>query len=384
MIWQVPLCRPTFDSDQLEALVEAYRSGWLTVGPRTAQAEAAFREYTGADHAIALSSCSAALHLACVGLRFGPGDEVIAPSLTFASTVSGVTHVGATPRFVDIVGPTEPWLSAEAVEAAIGERTVGIVTMSYGGHPGETAAIAEIARERGLKLIEDVAHGAGSRLEGKHLGTFGDAGAFSFSSSKNLGIGEGGMLVTDDPDLAGRVARLSWHGVGSQAWLRHHERAPEYELGTLGFNYRFDDPRAALLESCLARLDERNERRREIDRAYRDAFADEDLFEPTQAPPGCEPSSYCLFTAVLDPSVDRDSFRKDLADRGVQTTVHYPLLHTHGALVQTGLKLPVSEDFAARCVTLPLYPQMEDWQCDLVVEATRDSLARSGRARAAA
>jgi dTDP-4-amino-4,6-dideoxygalactose transaminase len=384
MIWQVPLCRPTFDNDQLEQLVEAYRSGWLTVGPRTALAEEAFCEYTGASHAVAVSSCSAALHLACVALDFKGGDEVIAPSLTFASTVSGVTHVGARPRFVDIAGPTEPWPSAELVEAAIGERTAGIVTMGYGGHPGDVDAIAELARSRGLKLIEDVAHGAGTRSQGKHLGTFGDAGAFSFSSSKNLGIGEGGMLITDDPELAGRVARLSWHGVGSQAWLRHHERAPEYELGTLGFNYRFDDPRAALLQSCLVRLDAQNERRGQIDRTYREAFADEPLFEATVAPPEVESASYCLFTGVLDPSVDREAFRKDLADRGVQTTVHYPLLHTHGALEQTDLRLPVSEDFAARCVTLPLYPQMEEWQSELVVEATRESLTKSTRPAAAA
>jgi dTDP-4-amino-4,6-dideoxygalactose transaminase len=184
--------------------------------------------------------------------------------------------------------------------------------------------------------------------------------------------------------VADRVARLSWHGVGSQAWLRHHERAPEYELGSLGFNYRFDDPRAALLQSCLARLDEQNQRRGEIDRTYREAFADEALFEPTLAPPSVDPSSYCLFAGVLHPSVDRDAFRNDLARRGVQTTVHYPLLHRQGALAQPEVKLPVSEDFAERCVTLPLYPQMEEWQIELVVEATRESLARSGRAKAAA
>jgi len=384
MIWQVPLCRPTFDSEQLEEVVEAYRSGWLTVGPRTAQVEAAFCEYTGTRHAIALSSCSAAMHLACIASGLGPGDEVIAPSLTFASTVSGVPHVGARPRFVDVAGPTEPWLSAAAVEAAIGDRTTAIVTMTYGGHPGEIEAIAELARSHDLKLIEDVAHGAGSRSGGRRLGTFGDAGAFSFSSSKNLGIGEGGMLITDDPEIADRVARLSWHGVGSQAWLRHHQPAPEYELDSLGFNYRFDDPRAALLLSCLHRLEEQNSRRREIDRAYRDALADEPLFEPTLAPAESDRSSYCLFTGVLDQSVDRDAFRKDLADRSVQTTVHYPLLHKQGALAQPDVRLPMSEDYAERCVTLPLFPQMEDWQIELVVDAVRESLTRRRPAAAAA
>lgn len=384
MNWRVPLCQPTFREEELKALLDTYRSGWLTIGPRAAMLADAFCEYTGARHAIPVSSCSAALHLACLAAGFDRGDRVIVPSLTFISTASAVTHVGATPRFAEIAGPTEPWLSAAAVEEAIDDRTRGIVTMAYGGHLGETAAIAELARERGLALIEDVAHAAGSRLGGRHAGTFGLAGAFSFSSSKNLGIGEGGMLVSDDAEVAGRIARRSWHGLGSQAWGRHHQSAPEYELGALGFNYRFDDPRAALLHSCLGRLDEDNRRRGAIDAAYRRAFAAQELIEPTAPFPVGEPSSHCLFTAVLDPSVDRDAFRRALAGRGVQSTVHYPLLHREGAHAQPDLRLPVSEDYAWRCVTLPLFPQMEEWQLELVVEAVSEALARGGRASVAA
>lgn len=383
MDWQVPLCRPGFRDDELEALVNSYRSGWLTTGPRTAALEEAFCEYTGAAHSVPVSSCSAALHLACLGSGFGLGDEVIAPALTFTSTVSAITHVGATPRFAEIAGPTEPWLSAAAVEEAITDRTKGIVTMAYGGHLGETAAIAELARERGLILLEDAAHAAGSWLGERHAGTFGLAGAFSFSASKNLGIGEGGMLVTDDSELASRISRQSWHGLGSQPWARHHQSAPQYELGILGFNYRFDDPRAALVHSCLERLDADNRRRRSIDRTYREACAEKDLLEPTAAPPGDAPSSYCLFTAVLDPSVDRDEFRRSLADQGVQTTVHYPLLHLDGVHAQSTTRLPVSEDYAHRCVTLPMFPQMESWQLELVVDAINKTLDKVPRAAAA-
>jgi dTDP-4-amino-4,6-dideoxygalactose transaminase len=384
MNWRVPLCRPTFRDEALEALADAYRSGWLTMGPRTAELEEAFCDYTGARHAIPVSSCSAALHLACLGAGFGPGDEVIVPALTFTSTVSAVTHVGAVPRFADIAGPTEPWLPAAAVEEAITDRTKGIVLMAYGGHLGETPEIARLAQERGLVLIEDAAHAAGSRLKGRHAGTFGLAGAFSFSASKNLGVGEGGMLVTDDSDLAGCISRQSWHGLGSQPWTRHHQSAPQYELGMLGFNYRFDDPRAALVHSCLERLDEDNRRRRSIDLAYRDAFSEQELFEPTAAPASGEPSSYCLFTGVLDPSIDRDGFRRGLAERKVQTTVHYPLLHEDGVHAQANTNLPVSEDYARRCVTLPLYPQMESWQRELVVEAVNETLSKAPRATAAA
>ena len=365
-------------------MLEAYRSGWLTIGPRAEQLREAFCEYTGAAHAVPVSSCSAGLHLACAAAGFGPGDEVIAPSLTFTSTVGAFVHAGAAPRYADIGGPTEPWLSLESVEAALDERTRGIVTMAYGGHVGETAAISELARERGLVLIEDVAHAAGSSLGGRHAGTFGDAGVFSFSASKNLGIGEGGMVVTDDPELAARVESMSWHGLGSQVWKRHHQSAPLYELGKLGFNYRFDDPRAALVHSRLQRLDEDNGRRREIDAAYRQAFAAMELIEPTAAPPAGEPASFCLFSAVLDERVDRDGFRHALAERGVQTTVHYPLLHQGGAHAQAGVRLPRSEDYARRCLTLPLFPEMEEWQVELVVEAVGDALPDVSETAAAA
>jgi len=380
--WEVPLCRPEFRQDELEALVDSYRSGWLTVGPRTAELEDVFSQYVGARHAIPVSSCSAAMHLACLGVGLGPGDEVIVPSLTFTSTVSAVTHAGATPRFADIAGVTEPWLSTAAVEEQIGERTRAIITMAYGGHLGETPQIAELARERDLILIEDVAHAAGSRRDGRHAGTFGLAGAFSFSASKNLGIGEGGMLVTDDAELADRAARQMWHGLGSQAWTRHHQASPQYQLGMLGFNYRFDDPRSALLLSCLKRLDEDNERRAAIDRSYRAAFSQLDLIEPTDSPSCEDPASYCLFTAVLDRSLDRDEFRKSLAERGVQTSVHYPLLHKSGFYADPNVRLANSEDYASRCVTLPLFPQMESWQEELVAEAVRESLSRPVHAAA--
>lgn len=365
-------------------MLEAYRSGWVSPGPQTARLEDAFCAYTGARHAVAVSSCSAALHLACLAAGLGPDDQVIVPSLTFTSTVSAAVHVGAGLRFADIAGPTEPWLSAETVAAAIDERTSGVITMAYGGHPGETAAIAELARQRGLVLIEDVAHAAGSRHGGRHLGTYGAAGAFSFSASKNLGIGEGGMLVTDDSELAARAGSLSWHGLGSQIWERHHQSAPHYELGDIGFNYRFDDPRAALVLSRLQRLDEDNRRRGEIDGIYREAFGGHELIEPTVPPPSGEPSSYCLFTAVLDPAVDRDRFRQGLGERGVQSSVHYPLLHRSGAHAQPTVRLPHTEDYGSRCITLPLYPQMESWQIELVVEAVREVLEQARRSAAAA
>ena len=364
--------------------METYRSGWLTSGPRTVELEEAFARYSGARHAVAVSSCSAALHLACDAAGLGPGNEVVVPSLTFASTVNAIAHVGARPCFADIAAATEPWLSLESVEAAIGPHTRAILTMAYGGHLGETAAIAELASERDLILLEDAAHACGSWYDGRHAGTFGLSGSFSFSGSKNIGIGEGGMLTTDDDELAARVARRRWHGLSSQAWDRHHKAAPKYELADTGFNYRLDDPKAALVHSLLGRLDDENRRRAAIDGAYREGFAELEAIEPTAAPDPQARSSYCMFTAVLAESIDRDRFRAALAAKGVQTTVHYPPVHLGANHAHLGVRLPLTEDYARRAVTLPMFPQMSAEQRDLVIDAVRESLSEAHRAARAA
>lgn len=384
MNWRVPLCRPTFMPEDLEAMQDTYRSGWLTSGPRVAELESMFASYTGARRAVAVSSCSAALHLACEAAGLGPGDEVVVPSLTFTSTVNAIAHVGASPRFADIAGPTEPWLSVESVEAAISPRTKAILTMAYGGHLGETEAIAELATRRGLILLEDAAHASGSWLDGQHAGTFGLAGAFSFSGSKNICIGEGGMLITDDDHFAAQVARRRWHGLSSQAWDRHNDPAPKYELVETGFNYRLDDPKAALAHSLLGRLDAENRRRAAIDAAYRDAFADLEPIRPTAAPQPDGRCSHCMFTVVVADPVDRDRFRVALGARGIQTSIHYPPVHLGANHAHSGVRLPLTEDYARRTVTLPMFPQMTAEQRDLVIGAVRETLGEAARAAQAA
>ena len=206
------------------------------MGPRTESFEAAFAAYSGAGHAIAVTNGTAALHLICAGTGLGPGDEVVAPSLTFVATVNAIAYTSARPVFADVAGPTEPWLSARSVEAALTPRTKAVMAMSYGGHPGEIEELREFCAGRGLILLEDAAHGAGSRLGGRHLGTFGRAGAFSFFSNKNLGIGEGGMVVTRDGDLAARLRLLRSHGMTALTWDRHRGHASEYDVVELGFN----------------------------------------------------------------------------------------------------------------------------------------------------
>lgn len=379
---KVPLASPRLLESELEEVVDAYRSGWLCMGPRTAELEESMCAYTGAGHAVAVSSCSAALHLACLAAGLGPGDTAIVPSLAFAATANAVAASGAAPRFAEIAAIDRPWLSAEAAETAIGSSTKAIVAMSYGGHPGELAELAELAERHGLALIEDAAHASGSWQDGRHLGTFGLAGALSFSASKNLGIGEGGMLLTDDAEIARRARALRWHGISASTWERRRAAAPEYSVEDVGLNYRIDDPRAALVNARLRRLDEDNRRRAEIDAAYRLAFAAADGFAPVEAPPSGERTSHCVFAIVLAEGLDRAGFRERLSGRGVETSIHFPPLHDSPAYGGPATKLPLTESFAERAVSLPIFPHMEDWQRELVIEATLEAAGLGAEAGA--
>lgn len=370
---KVPLASPRLLESELQEVVDTYRSGWLCMGPRTTELEESMCAYTGARHAIAVSSCSAALHIACLAAGLGRGDTAIVPSLAFAATVNAIAVTGATPRFVEIAGVDRPWLSAAAAEAAIEPSTKAIVAMSYGGHPGEIAALAELAERRGLALIEDAAHASGSWQDGRHVGSFGLAGALSFSASKNLGIGEGGMLLSDDDEVARRARSLRWHGISASTWERRRAAAPEYTVEDIGLNYRIDDPRAALVNARLRRLDEDNRRRAEIAAAYRAAFAGADGLVTIDPPPHGERASHCVFAIVLEEGIDRAAFRERLSTRGVESSIHFPPLHDSLAYDAPAAALPLTEAFAARAVSLPIFPHMEEWQRELVIEATLEA-----------
>jgi dTDP-4-amino-4,6-dideoxygalactose transaminase len=371
--WRVPLADVEIGEEEIATVSDTYRSGWLSMGPRTEELESAFAEYTGAGHAIAVTNGTAALHLICMAAGLGPGDEVVVPSLTFVATVNAIRYVGATPVFADVAALDRPWLSAEAAEAAIGERTRAIMNMTYGGHPSESAQLAELAAERGLALLEDAAHGLGGSLDGKQLGTFGRAGAFSFFSNKNLPVGEGGMVVTDDEEVASQVRLLRSHGMTSLTWDRHRGHASGYDVVALGFNYRIDEPRAALATARLARLDRDNELRAAAAAQYRDRFDGVDGVTVTGREAGGERSAHHLFAVVLGDGVDRDGVRERMAAEGIQTSLHYPPVHRFTDF-EVDADLPVTEDYARRAVTLPLFPAITEEQIGLVVEALTGAL----------
>ena len=382
--WIVPLAAPRLLDDEIEQLAAGYRSGWWTIGPRAERLEADLCGYTGAEHAVAVSSCTAALHLACLALELGPGDSVVLPAITFAAAANMVAATGARPVFAEIKSVTEPWLDPAAVEAALAGGSRGVINLAYGGHPGEVEQIARVATERGAPLVEDAAHAAGSWAGGRHLGTIGGAGALSFSASKNLAVGEGGALLCRDAEAAARARSLRWQGISSSTARRHSDPVGDYAVERPGFNYRFDDPRAGVVSARLRRLDRDNARRAELAAAYRNALAGEERLVPTAPPPAGERASHCIFTAVVAEGVERDALRRELAERGVQTSVHFPPLHVSPAYADASpVRLPVSEDYGRRSVTLPLFPEMEQRQLDLVVEAVRSALPRCERRSAA-
>jgi dTDP-4-amino-4,6-dideoxygalactose transaminase len=381
--WRVPLADVVVPEADIEAVADVYRSGWLSLGPETAAFEADFAAYTGAAHAVAVTNGTAALHLICLAAGLGPGDDVIVPSMTFVATVNAIAYVGATPVFAEIAGLKEPWLAYDAATEAITPRTKGIMTMAYGGHPGDTVRLAELAADRGLVLLEDAAHAIGTRVGDRHAGTIGTAGAFSFFSNKNLAVGEGGMVVTGDAGLAARVRRLRSHGMTSLTWDRHRGHASSYDVVDRGFNYRIDEPRAALARRRLARLDAENARRAQLVAGYRAALADMDgIVDALPADPDAR-SAHHLFTAVLDEDRDRAGFREALATRGVQTSVHYPPAHRFSVFAERAARLPLTDAYGDRAVTLPLFATMTEQQHDWVLDAVRSALAGSA-ARGAA
>jgi dTDP-4-amino-4,6-dideoxygalactose transaminase len=240
--------------------------------------------------------------------------------------------------------------------------------MSYGGHPGQIAELAQLCADRGLVLLEDAAHGLGSRLGDRHLGTFGAAGAFSFFSNKNLAVGEGGAVVTDDDEIDRQVRLLRSHGMTSLSWDRHRGHATAYDVVALGFNYRIDEPRAALAAARLGRLDADNRERARLDAAYRERLEPLHLACVRGAESPAH-SAHHLFCVVLDGDADRDAFRARLAEARVQTSVHYPPVHRFSIYDDGQPALPVTEAYAARTVTLPLFAHMTAAQQEQVVDA---------------
>ena len=375
---QIPFTDLRLEQADLDAVAEVLRSGWLTMGPRTAAFEEAFAAHLGVQHAVALNSCTAALHLAYLAAGVGPGDEVIVPAFTFAATASAVLYCGGTPVFADIVGPEDPGVDPADVAAKVTERTKAVACVHFAGYPAAAGVLADLCADLGLALIEDTAHAPSATLEGRKLGTIGLAGCFSFFSNKILAIGEGGLLATDDDEVAALARSRRSHGMTSGTWDRHSGRTDTYDVVGLGFNYRIDEPRSALALSRLERLEEDIETRRGLVREYRARLGDLDgLIVPYRDQDVADSSCYVMPVMLEDPA-RRDAFRSHLSEKhGVQTSIFYPAIHEftayHGRYPAEGLDR--TERAARAEVTLPLYPHMTADEQERVIVACREALA---------
>jgi dTDP-4-amino-4,6-dideoxygalactose transaminase len=370
----IPVFDLKFDADDLEAVAETLRSGWLTLGPKTAAFEEAYADHLGAKYAIAVSSCTSALHLAYLAAGVGPGDEVIVPSFTFVATAAAVRYTGATPVFADILGYENPSLDPADIERKLTERTKAVCLVHFGGYAARVDEVAELCERRGVTLIEDCAHVPSASLRGKKLGTFGLAGAFSFFSNKVLAVGEGGVVVTDDDDVAEFARSRRSHSMTAGTWQKHTKHSAGYDVDGLGFNYRIDEPRSALLLSRLSKLGRDIERRQELTRRYRDGLRGVDRISiPFRDEDVAESCCYVMALFVDDPE-HRDPFRRALLDRhAIQTSVFYPSIHRFTAYRELAgeASLPRTELASGTEVTLPLFAHMSDDQVDRVVEAIR-------------
>jgi dTDP-4-amino-4,6-dideoxygalactose transaminase len=374
---EIPLFDLQLTPEDKEAVAETLRSGWLTQGPKTDAFEAAFAEHLGCRHAIAVSSCTTALHLSYVAAGVGPGDEVIVPSFTFAATAAAVVYCGATPVFAEIAGEHDLSLDPEDVERRITERTKAVGVVHFAGYPAPADRLRELCDARGLALIEDVAHAPSATLNGQKLGTFGLANAFSFFSNKVLSAGEGGLVATDDDAVAERVRLLRSHGMTSGTWSRHLGTTDTYDVVELGYNYRIDDPRSALLLSRLSRLEQDIQHRREMTLLYRERLGAVDGITIPYTDESVQDSTCYVMPILVDPQ-RRDPLRHALLDKhGIQTSIFYPAIHEFTAYRQRfpGVSLPKTERVSRSEVTLPLFSTMTREQQERVMDAVAEELA---------
>jgi dTDP-4-amino-4,6-dideoxygalactose transaminase len=382
--WIVPLSDVVGDDELVEAAADAVRSGWWSSGPRVAELEDRFAAYTGTQHALAVANGTAALHLALVALGIGPGDEVITPSLTFVAAANAVRLTGATPVFCDIGGPDDLNLDTADVESAITERTKAVLVLHYGGFPCDMDTVLELAARHGIAVVEDAAHGLGARIGDRSCGTLGAVGCFSFFANKNLPIGEGGMVVTDDPELADRLKLLRSHGMTTLTWDRHRGHASSYDVLTVGFNYRLDEIRAAMALVQLERLPALTRRRGALAERYVERLHGVAGIVVPFAGADRAAAAHHLAVVVLPEHTDREQVRAALAQAGVQTSVHYPPVHRFTAYQgQSTRELPRTESVADRLLTLPLYPTLSDAHLEHVVESVLAAVARPAQVREA-
>ena len=374
----VPFHAPSIGEEAIRAVTETLQSGWITTGPKTRSFEEAFARFIGVRHALAVSSCTAALHLSLDAARLREGDEVLVPTLTFAATAEVVAYFKAKPVLVD-VDPLYFNLSLEDAGRKITSKTKVIIPVHFGGHPCPMNSVLELAATKGLTVVEDAAHAIPAKYRGQNIGTLSPMTAFSFYATKTLTTGEGGMVTTNDDSLADRVSLMRLHGMSRDAWKRYTAAGTwRYEITEAGYKYNLTDPQAALGLVQLSNCEEMWRRRVEIAQKYDSALASLKAYRTPLVAQDVQ-HAWHLYVVLVEPSalrIHRDQVIEELRERGIGTSVHFIPLHLHPYYQRTwGYQpgqFPVAEHYFDRCISLPIYPSMTDEDVNHVIEALQD------------
>lgn len=375
MSYQIPLFNLNFDEREAKAAYDTIKSGWISTGPKCAELEEMFAKMLGAKYAVSVTNCTDALHICCMLCGFGPGDEVICPSLTFAASANCIRYVGATPVFADIVGPEHINIDPADIEKKITPKTKGIVVVHMAGYPAKMDEIMAIAKKHNLKVVEDACHGPLSEYKGKKLGTIGDCSAFSFFSNKNISTGEGGMFVTNSEELAAKAKLLRSHGMTTMSYQRASGHATEYDIVELGYNFRMDDIRASIAIEQLKKLPEDLEKRITVRKRYLENLKDvKGLVIPFA---DCKEftSNYIMPVVLTEGNKERrNAIREKIHESGIQTSVHYPAIHKFSIYKDYGAVLPQTEYVTEHEITLPMYAALTMEQVDFICDTVKKAI----------
>ena len=381
MAWEVPFFDLVLGEEEKLAALRVINSNWLTAGPTIAEFETDFSAALDTDlQAVAVSSATAALHLSLLALGVGPGDEVIVPSLTFVACANAIRYVGATPVFADVTSELDWNISPADVASKITPRTRAIMVMHYAGYGCAIDRFADLAQLNGLLLIEDCSHAALGTWKGKSLGTFGDTGCFSFYSNKNMTTGEGGMVISRNPELIERFRILRSHGITASTYQRFKGHAYGYDVAELGYNYRLDEIRAAIGIEQLRKLPGFNVQRKERVERYQRLIAEKLPQVRVPFTRNNDGASYHIFPVLLPGDEEvRSNTLRGMAGRGIQCSMHYRPIHTFSAYQGAVADVPITDRIAPSILTLPLFPTLTDAQMDQVVEGLQACLEGGSR-----
>jgi len=373
---------PLIEQAEIDEVIDSMKSGWLGKGPKVKRFEDMFKEYKGSKFALALNSCTSALHLSMIVIDIKEGDEVIVPTMTFAATANAVIHGGAVPVFVDCNRNTMN-MDPKEIERKITPKTKAIIVVHFAGRACDMDAIMAIAKNHDLKVIEDCAHAIETEYHGKKVGTLGNLGCFSFYVTKNIVTGEGGMVITDNEEYANRIEVLGLHGMSKDAWRRFSDEGyKHYQVVSAGFKYNLTDLQAAIGIHQLSRVEQNWDRRQEIWNRYNKAFADIPVTTPAQIESNTR-HAYHLYTLLLDLdaiAIIRDEFLDEMIKRKIGTGVHYIALHLHPYYQEAyGYKtgdFRNAEWISERTVSIPLSAKLTDEDVEDVIEAVIDVLSK--------